>query len=118
MSASPDDLAARRRRASSDDGLIEVTVDGTGLVVDIALEPKAMRLASTDLADALAATVRNAQQQARAEATAALTEASQALPDAAQLAQTAAQLNDLARNRLGAFSAVLDELVRRPDAKE
>jgi DNA-binding protein YbaB len=60
-------MAAVVGRGESEDGRVIVTVNATGSLQSIEFDPKAMRLASTDLADAIVATARLAEQDAKTQ---------------------------------------------------
>ena len=59
----------------SPDGLLEATVDGTGRIVDLRIEPRAMRLDSYSLAEGLLAAVKDAYTEYDAAAQALVGEA-------------------------------------------
>ena len=61
----PERLAAARQEASSPDETVTAVVDGTGRVVELRLDAKAMRLAAERLAATITATVQAAQDGAR-----------------------------------------------------
>lgn len=89
----------------SPDGLVEVEVDGTSDIVNLSINPKAMRLASFDLADA----IRNAFQEARTMAQKAMREIPPpAYPD--DIRDTLSFLEDDARRRLSELTATAQEL--------
>lgn len=105
-------LAQARGTGTAADGLVRVEVDGTGDVVDLVLEPRAMRLASVDLA----AAVREAFRTARAMAGEALRDS---VPQAvAGLGEVGSTLSDLqldAQRRLGELTSIAQELSSRLD---
>ncbi|TWJ25912.1 YbaB/EbfC family nucleoid-associated protein [Micromonospora endolithica] len=78
--AGPDGLLGRfsatRASATAADGLVHLTVDGTGDLVDLDLDPRSLRLPAADLA----AAIREAFTTARGEVQAALQEQLTAAP--------------------------------------
>ncbi|MET8877282.1 YbaB/EbfC family nucleoid-associated protein [Nocardia sp. NPDC004604] len=55
-----DELSALSAKASSRDGSVEVTVDQSGIVTDVRLEPSALRGAAADLGRAVTEAAREA----------------------------------------------------------
>ncbi|MEV6139348.1 YbaB/EbfC family nucleoid-associated protein [Nocardia sp. NPDC051990] len=55
-----DELSALSVKASSRDGAVEVTVDQSGIVTDVRLEPRALRGAAADLGRAVTEAAREA----------------------------------------------------------
>ncbi|WP_433202558.1 YbaB/EbfC family nucleoid-associated protein [Nocardia sp. CA-107356] len=55
-----DELSALSAKASSRDGSVEVTVDQSGVVTDVRLEPRALRGAAADLGRAVTEAAREA----------------------------------------------------------
>ncbi|MFE9327712.1 YbaB/EbfC family nucleoid-associated protein [Nocardia sp. NPDC052278] len=55
-----DELSAMSVSASSRDGLVEVTVDQSGILTDVRLEPRALRGAAADLGRAVTEAAREA----------------------------------------------------------
>jgi DNA-binding protein YbaB len=101
-------LAAVRGRGTAADGLVSVEVDGTSDIVDLVIEPRAMRLPSVDLA----AAVREAFRGAREAAQEALAVAGQ------EQATAIATLDDLqfnAERRLAELATVAQDLSTRLD---
>lgn len=97
-------------------GLVRIKVDGTGDITDLVIAPKAMRLASEDLADA----VRQAFGQARAAVQEQLaTNPPQAVGSAQETRdQVRATLDDIssgAERTLAELTATVDGLSRRLD---
>jgi len=106
-------LSAARGRADAADGLVRVEVDGTGEVLDLSIEPKAMRLPSVDLA----AAVRQALSEARAEARAQLAKAPPVTPsaDVVDMQRALTEIGMDAQRRLGEFAAIAQQLSARLD---
>jgi DNA-binding protein YbaB len=104
-------LAAVRGTGEAANGLVRVVVDGTGDIVELHIEPRAMRLASQDVS----ASVREAFRRARAAAQDGLQEA-MGEPDLAALGEVGARLSQLgsdAQRRLDDFALVAEQLSRR-----
>jgi DNA-binding protein YbaB len=97
-------------------GLVRLKVDGTGDITDLVIEPKAMRLASEDLAAAL----REAFGQARAavqEQLAASPPQAAGSPEAAgdNMRATLDEISSGAERTLAELTATVDGLSRRLD---
>jgi DNA-binding protein YbaB len=106
-------LGELRASATSDDGLVTATVDGTGRLVDLAFEPTAMRKPSADLAALTCATVAAAQDAGRDHAGARLAGLRTSLPSQEQLTATLQQLQATATSKLAEMSATLEQLLHR-----
>ena len=108
-------LAEARGTGQAANGLVRLVVDGTGDLVELVIEPRAMRLASVDLA----AAVREAFHAARDAAREAL--AASAPTPSAQVEQlgaagaTLAQLGLDAQRRLDEMTSVVRDLSTRLD---
>lgn len=104
-------LAEARGTGEAAGGLVRVEVDGTGDIVDLVIESKAMRLASQDLA----AAVRAAFRSARAATQQVLAETAPTPPD---LGRMQAALNEIgfdAQRRLSELTAIAQDLSSRLD---
>ncbi|WP_433710603.1 YbaB/EbfC family nucleoid-associated protein [Nocardia sp. CA-084685] len=64
-----DELSAISAKASSRDGSVEVTVDQSGIVTDVRLEPRALRGAAADLGRAVTEAAREAARLAHQKVT-------------------------------------------------
>jgi DNA-binding protein YbaB len=109
-------LAASRGQGSAADGLVSAGVDGTGEIVELVIEPRAMRMASSDLAEA----VRTAIAAARADVTAQLAVAApQSTPDTgvAALHRLLRDVDASARQQMQQFARFADELTARLGGK-
>jgi DNA-binding protein YbaB len=107
----PERLAGARQEASSPDGVVTAVVDGGGRLVDLTLDPKAMRLAAERLAATIAETVQAAQDAARASLR-GLVPPAPPTGELAGLADLAASLQATATGRLEEITATLDRLTR------
>ena len=102
-------IAAIRGTAQGPDGLITAVVDGRSELLELAFEPKAMRLPAEDLAAAVRTTVNEAR-------TAAQTELRQLLADNPVPLPGTDELNELglsAERRLNEMSNLLGDLLKR-----
>lgn len=108
-----DRLSAARGTAAAAGGLVHVEVDGSGEVVDLVLDAKAMRLPSTDLA----AAIREAISEARTRARAQLETAPPIAPplDLVEMQRTLTGISDDARRRLDEFAELAQQLTARLD---
>lgn len=107
-------LTAVRGDGTAADGLVRAGVDGTGELVELVIEPRAMRLASSDLARE----IRTAVSAARAEVAARLAESAAAAPpaagpDLAALQRLLVEMDATARQRMDEFTRFADELSAR-----
>jgi DNA-binding protein YbaB len=107
-------LTAMRGDGTAADGLVRAGVDGTGDLVELVIEPRAMRLASSDLAREIRAAV----SAARAEVAARLAESAAAAPavagpDVAALQQLLVEVDATARQRMDEFTRFAGELSAR-----
>lgn len=107
----PERLAAARNEASSPDGAVTAVVDGSGRLVELRLDPKAMRLAAERLAATITETVQAAQDSART-GLAELIAPARPTGDLAGLAHFAASLQSTAAGQLEEITAALDRLTR------
>jgi DNA-binding protein YbaB len=112
----PERLAAARQEASSPDETVTAVVDGTGRLVELRLDPKAMRLAAERLATTITATVQAAQDSART-ALGDLVAPTRPPADLAGLADLANTLQSTAAGRLEEITAALDRLTRGRDER-
>jgi DNA-binding protein YbaB len=108
-------LSAARSTAASSDGLVTVTVDGTGRVVGLELASTAMRKSSDDLAALLLQTIGHAQDDAREQSRQHLAELAPPLPTGAELTDTLQALQQTASTRLAEMSATLNRLLDRTE---
>jgi DNA-binding protein YbaB len=105
-------LAAARGTGSAADGLVTVEVDGTSNIVDLVIEPRAMRLPSADLADAVKAafaTARGAVQEQLSTGDPA------AAPETDTVRATLDELQFDAQRRLSELTAIAQDLSSRLD---
>jgi DNA-binding protein YbaB len=102
-----------RAIASSPDGLVTATVDGTGRVVELEFAPTAMRKQSDELAALVLETLGRAQDDAREQGQQRLAELAPPLPSPAELTDTLQALHDTAAGRLAEMSATLSQLLDR-----
>jgi DNA-binding protein YbaB len=110
------ELAQVSAAGEAANGLVRVKVDGTGAITDLVIEPKAMRLASEDLADA----VREAFGQARADVQQQLTSSPPSQVRSASevdddLRLTLDEIGSGAQRTLAELTATVDALSRRLD---
>lgn len=116
MAAIPDPaLSGLRAEASSDDGLVTAAVDGTGRLIELVLEPKAMRTLAADLAEQIRGTIAAAQDAGREQAAQTLAVVAPSLPQPAELMQVLDGLQATANAKLGEMSAVLTQLLDRTE---
>jgi DNA-binding protein YbaB len=106
-------LGELRASATSDDGLVTATVDGSGRLVDLAFAATAMRKSSVELAALTCATVATAQDAGRERARARLAELAPSLPSQEELTDTLQQLQATANSKLAEMSATLQQLMER-----
>jgi DNA-binding protein YbaB len=101
-----------RGRGAAAEGLVRVEIDGTSAILDLTLDPKAMRLPSEDLA----AAVREAFDAARGEVRGQLS-AAEPPPtlDASTMLPVLTELEATATRRLEEITAIVDDLDRRLD---
>lgn len=95
---------------------IRVEVTGGGELTRLTIEPKAMRLPSVELAEAIRSAVNSALASAREQALAAAA-ALQAPPDLGRLSQLVDELSLLAQRRMGDFSAAASDISARIDRR-
>jgi DNA-binding protein YbaB len=98
-------------------GQVRVTVDGTGDVVELSIEPRAMRLGSQDLADAIREAFRAARSAAHDRATevGGPTTEERAAAALGDVGTDLLRLGNDAGRRLADFAAVADQVSRRLD---
>ncbi len=111
---SPDFLnrfTAAQATAEAADGLVRLTVDGTGDLVELALDPRAMRLSSADLAEA----IQEAFRVARADVQAVIQEELTAVPPPlpADLGPLVDEIGNGAWRRLDDLTATAQQLADR-----
>jgi DNA-binding protein YbaB len=106
-------LGELRATATSEDGLVTATVDGSGRLVNLTFEPTAMRKQSAELAELTCTTVTAAQDAGREQARTRLGDLTPALPSQEELTNTLQQLQATATSRLAEMSATLDQLLNR-----
>jgi DNA-binding protein YbaB len=108
-------LAAARGRGTAADGLIAVEVDGTSDIVELTIEPRAMRLPSTDLAAAVREAFRTARGAAQESLAARQDERDglAALPE--QVRGTLDELQFDAQRRLTELTSIAQDLAGRLD---
>jgi DNA-binding protein YbaB len=106
-----DDIRAQGEAAN---GLIRVEVSGAGEVTELVIEPKAMRLPSGELSEALRGALNAALSSTREQVMAAA-KALPAPPDLGRLTQLVDELGLLAQRRMDDFSNAAVELSTRLD---
>ncbi|WP_433602246.1 YbaB/EbfC family nucleoid-associated protein [Nocardia sp. CA-135953] len=92
-----DELSAMSAEASSRDGSVEVTVDQSGIVTDVRIEPRALRGAAADLGRAVTEAAREAARLAHqrvSEAIGPIEDIVGRMPDAADLLLGAPSLRE------------------------
>ena len=87
LAAAYEKLAELRAQAISSDHAVRVTVDSSGAVVEVALEPSALRTTAESLAATLTAVAQAAAQQAKAQCTDILAPLGTATDTMAELAE-------------------------------
>jgi DNA-binding protein YbaB len=106
-----DDIRARGEGAN---GLIRVEVSGAGQVTELVVEPKAMRLPSAELSEAVRAALNAALSSAREQVMAAA-KALPTPPELGRLTELVDGLGLLAQRRMDEFSTAAAELSARLD---
>lgn len=106
-------LGAARGRGTAADGLVTVEVDGTSNIVDLVIEPRAMRLPSVDLAAAVKAAFGTARTAVQEELSTAAAEHRGAPPDAVRA--TLDELQFEAQRRLSELTTIAQDLSNRLD---
>jgi DNA-binding protein YbaB len=109
--------AQARGTGEAGGGQIRVTVDGTGDLVELYIDPRAMRRGSEDLADAIRAAFRAARSAARERATEGaepMTE-EEAVSALGGVGADLLRLGNDAGRRLADFAAAADQVSRRLD---
>lgn len=104
-------LAEARGSGEAAGGLVRAEVDGTGDLVGLVIEPKAMRLASEDLAEAVREAIGLARTQVRESLAEMAPEPGRAL--GGDVGTTLARLGTEAQSRLGEMTALARELSDR-----
>ncbi|MGW5361222.1 YbaB/EbfC family nucleoid-associated protein [Actinopolymorpha pittospori] len=107
-------LASVRGEGEAAAGLVRVTVDGTSNLVGLVIEPKAMRLASQDLTEAVLAAFGAARSAVRDQLS-TLTPTYTVVPSEVQSAVE--QLRFEAERRLDSFTQTVDDLTTRLDRR-
>lgn len=105
-------LAAVRAEGSAADGLVRVTVQGSGEIADLVITPRAMRMPSVDLAAAVRAAHQDAWSAARAEVQ---EHVKGATPDIGGLSDLLDTVGAEARQRMADFARAAEEIARRVD---
>jgi DNA-binding protein YbaB len=106
-------LTSARGTGEAADGLVHASVDGTGDLLDLVIEPKAMRLPSEDLAAAIKTAVAEARAAARTE----VAENQPPAPDLSGLRGLVETLGNDAQRRMDEFARVADQLSARLDGR-
>ena len=107
-------ITAIRAQGEASDGLVRLTVDGTGELTELVIDPKAMRMSSDDLAAAVQAAHRDARAGARA---AVQREAAQATQDLGSLSSLLESVGTDAQRRMTDFVRVADDIASRIDRR-
>ena len=105
-------ITAIRSQGEASDGLVRLTIDGTGEITELVIDPKAMRMASEDLAAAVQAAHRDARVGAR---TAVQREAAQVTQDLGGLSSLLESVGADAQRRMADFARVADDIASRID---
>jgi len=108
-------LGAVRGTGEAAGGLIRVTVDGTGDIIELDIEPRAIRLGSEDIAAAVREAFRAARSVAGQRAADAATEAADAVAELGAVGPELVRLGAEAERRLADFATVADQVSRRLD---
>jgi DNA-binding protein YbaB len=108
-------LSAVRGRGSAADGLVSVEVDGTSDIVELVIEPRAMRLPSVDLAAAIREAFRSARGAAQEALATAGQEQATAIADPDQLRSTLDDIQFDAERRLSELTSIAQDLSNRLD---
>jgi DNA-binding protein YbaB len=106
-------LTALRLRGEAAHGLVRAEVDGSGQLIDLTLDPRAMRMQSHELAEAVKTAIAAAQSAARERLQEVTAEAARRLPSQERLAATLAEVRSTAEHRLDEYSSAVDDIVRR-----
>jgi DNA-binding protein YbaB len=101
-------FAEARGSGTAAGGLVQVTVDGTGDLVDLVIESQAMRMAAFELSDAIV----EAFKVARVEAQQALAESVQ-VPDMSAAGPLLAGIGQDAQRRLDELTSIAQQLADR-----
>jgi DNA-binding protein YbaB len=108
-----DQIGVVRASGEAADGLVRVEVDGAGQVIDLVLDPRAMRLGAPDLAEAVKAALAQAQAAARSEVDRQVRRLGETLPSRDRLAATLEEATASAERRMNEFSTAVYDLSRR-----
>lgn len=108
-------LSAVRGRGSAADGLISIEVDGTSDIVELVIEPRAMRLPSVDLATAVREAFRTARGAAQEQLATLGQEQATAVADPDQLRSTLDDIQLDAERKLSELTAIAQDLSSRLD---
>jgi DNA-binding protein YbaB len=109
----PEQIGSIRASGEDADGLVRVEVDGAGQVIDLVLDPRAMRLGAPELAEAVKSALQQAQAAARSEAEEQVRRLGEALPSRDRLTATLEEATTSAERRLNEFSTAMYDLSRR-----
>jgi DNA-binding protein YbaB len=109
----PEQIGSIRASGEDADGLVRVEVDGGGQVVDLTLDPRAMRLGASELAEAVKTALQRAQAAARSELETQTRHLGEVLPSRDRLAATLEEATASAERRLGEFSTAMYDLSRQ-----
>jgi DNA-binding protein YbaB len=110
MPAALDRFAAVRGSGEAAGGLVRVELDGTGDLVDLVIEPKAMRLPSVDLAAAVRAAFGSARASVQESLAEAVSGEGAAPPD-----PSLARIGQDAERRLNELTSLAQELSSKLD---
>lgn len=106
-------IGSVRASVEAADGLVRVEVDGAGHVTELVLDPRAMRLGASELAEAMKAALQQAQAAARSEVEGQVRRLGEALPSRDRLAATLEEATASAERRMNEFSTAMYDLSRR-----
>jgi DNA-binding protein YbaB len=105
-------ITAIRAQGEASNGLVRLTVDGTGEITELVIDPKAMRMSSEDLASAVQAAHRDARAGAR---TAVQHEAAQVTQGLGSLSSLLESVGADAQRRMADFARAADDIASRID---
>jgi DNA-binding protein YbaB len=105
-------LTAITADGSARDDLVRVTVDGTGEIIKLNIEARAMRMPSDELAAAVQTAHRDAWAQARATVQ---QEAKQMTPDISGLSRMLESVGSDAQQRMSDFARMAEQIAARLD---
>lgn len=109
----PEQIGSIRTTGEDDDGLVRVEVDGGGQVMDLTLDPRAMRLRAPELTEAVKTALQRAQAAARSELESQIRHRGEVLPSRDRLAATLEEATVSAERRFNEFSTAIHDLSRR-----